>query len=44
MSEYGWSLEYTLELGLPRALLLHTMIALRHGWTFAEMSYTDMEI
>jgi len=43
-SEYGWTLEYAMKVPLRRVLCLHSVIALRHGWEWAEMSYTDRDI
>jgi hypothetical protein len=44
MNEYGWTLDQALDLPIRQALCLHTVIALRHGYTWAKASYVERDI
>ena len=44
MSEYGWTLEYTMAVPLRLVLCLHVAIALRHGHEWTGPSYTERDL
>lgn len=44
MTEYGWTIEYAMEVPIRQALCLHSAIALRHGYTWGEASYVQREM
>ena len=44
MSEYGWTLDQTLETKIRQALCLYAAIALRHGFVWAGPSYVMRDL
>lgn len=44
MSEYGWTIEYTLTVSLAQAFALYAAILVRHNQDLPGPSYLDREI